>query len=632
MPSLAHDLLRLMLNLSRVRDRERMIQLFGEALGQARPGLSVRWLRAGEGAPGEGIELATAEASFGRIVIGGTLTPDEELAFRNAIPMLAVLLENASREERLASENARLDAAVGTRTAELKSMLAEITGLYENAPCGYHSLAPDGTILGMNETELRWLGYARDEVVGSKRYVDLVAPRFRPAFESARHQLGARGAVHELELELVRRDGTVLPVLLATALRSPAGDLLVSRATVIELTERRRAEEQLRQALKLEAMGRLAGGVAHDFNNLLTVILSAAGALLEGLAGHPLSEEAAEIELAAKRAAALTRQLLTFGRRQRAEPQVIDLGELVGQLEKMLRRLIAEHVELVTVVEPGLHRIRADPGQLEQVIVNLAVNARDAMPAGGRLTLEARNVRVEGEDAQHLGLAEGEHVVLLVRDTGSGMDEAVRSHLFEPFFTTKQQGTGLGLSTVYGIVKECGGEIRVDTAPGKGATFAIYLPPVAETGKEQEASGVERVRRGSERVLLVEDEPAVRRLALRTLKDAGYDVLDAADGEEALRVAGAEDRIDVLVTDVVMPRVGGAELAERIRERRPGVKVLLVSGYARGAEPSEEVTGRGYAFLAKPFTPAALARTIRELLDAPAARAAGRAAASSRTR
>ena len=621
MTFLAHDLLLLMLNLSRMRDREQMVRLFVEAMTSVRPGVNVRVLAPGEESPGDVVELATPGASFGRIALEGTLSSEDRVLFRNAILMLAVLLENASREERLASENARLDQAVAERTTELEATLSEISGLYENAPCGYHSLAPDGTILGMNDTELRWLGYGREEVVGRMKFPDLLAPQSRSAFQEGARHFAAQGAVSDLELELVRRDGTILPVLIgATAQRGREGRILASRATVIDLTERRKAEEQLRQAQKLEAIGRLAGGVAHDFNNLLTVILGASGALLEGLEGHPLREEAEEIDLAAKRAAALTRQLLTFSRRQRVEPKVLDLGQLVAQLDKMLRRLIAEHVELVTVAHPGLRRIRADPGQIEQVIVNLVVNARDAMPAGGRLTLETRNVLAGSAEAQTLGLPAGDHVMLAVGDTGSGMDASVASHLFEPFFTTKEQGkgTGLGLSTVYGIVKDCGGEIRWETAPAKGTTFLVYLPAVEEHAKQLDAGAAERIRRGSERVLLVEDEPAVRRLAHRALRDAGYEVLDAADGEEALRLAGTGASFDVLVTDVVMPRVGGAELAARIRERRPNVKVLLVSGYAQGAETRDAVTGRGYAFLAKPFTPAALSRRIRELLDAPA--------------
>jgi two-component system cell cycle sensor histidine kinase/response regulator CckA len=391
---------------------------------------------------------------------------------------------------------------------------------------------------------------------------------------------------------------------------------------VTDVTERRGMEEQLRQSQKLEAVGRLAGGVAHDFNNLLTAILGGAQLLADGLApSSPLRQEALEIQEAGRKAALLTRQLLAFGRKQAARPVVVDLGEIVTGLDRMLRRLIGEDVELVTAARPGAGCVRADPGQIEQVIVNLAVNARDAMPAGGRLTIETANVEL-GEDVtrRHAEAKPGPHVMLAVSDTGVGMTPEVRSHLFEPFFTTKRQGegTGLGLSTVYGIVKQCGGEIGVCSEPGKGTVFKIYFPRVAAPAEPIAPAPAPRgAARGTETVLVVEDEVMVRTLAVRVLRQAGYDVLEAGDGEEALRLAaGAKDRkIELMVSDVVMPHMGGPELAQRLRAERPDLRVLLMSGYTDRAGDVEAQLGARTAFLSKPFASSELLRKVREVLD-----------------
>ncbi len=381
-------------------------------------------------------------------------------------------------------------------------------------------------------------------------------------------------------------------------------------------------QAQLQQSQKMEAVGRLAGGVAHDFNNLLTTILATSDLLLQQLAGNEtLREDVEEIRKAGLRAAELTRQLLAFGRKQVIAPSTIDLNALVRGVGTMLRRLIGEDIALLTDLEPGLGPVRCDQGQLEQVIINLAVNARDAMPDGGRLTIETRNVALpDPKGRMPPGLQPGPHVLLSVTDTGVGMDAETRRHIFEPFFTTKEKGkgTGLGLATVYGIVRQAGGDVEVVSAPGQGARFTVLLPR-AELDEAEALSGVEDVPvHGSETVLLVEDEAAVRRLAERILGRHGYKILSAKSAEDALTVAhDYPGPIHLLLTDVIMTGDSGAKLARRLGPERPEMRVLFVSGYTDGAIAHHGVLDPGVAFLQKPFTPDALTTKVREVLDAP---------------
>jgi signal transduction histidine kinase/ligand-binding sensor domain-containing protein/ActR/RegA family two-component response regulator len=394
-----------------------------------------------------------------------------------------------------------------------------------------------------------------------------------------------------------------------------------------DVAERRRLEEQLAQVQKLESIGRLAGGVAHDLNNVLTVVLSYADLLDAGLGqAHPLQEQLRQIRRAAERASNLTHRLLAFARQQVVEPRVINLSELTLSLDGMLRRLIREDIELVTVTSSGLWSVKTDPHQIEQILVNLVVNARDAMPQGGKLTVETNNVTVTEEDIRRQPtLKRGEYVLLTVTDTGIGMNAYVKQHLFEPFFTTKEQGkgTGLGLATCYGIVQQLNGHIVVESEPGHGATFRVYLPKIdlpAEPFVRPETQP--QVPRGSETVLLVEDEPLVRQIAESALTDQGYRVLEAENGEEALRVATVNDHnIALVLTDVVMPRMGGRELTEKLRQRLPGIRVLYMSGYAASTIDEQDVIEPGTAFLRKPFTLADMLRKVRDVLDnAPAVR------------
>lgn len=385
--------------------------------------------------------------------------------------------------------------------------------------------------------------------------------------------------------------------------------------------EKEKIREQFLQAQKMESIGRLAGGVAHDFNNLLTVILSSCSFMAEDLReGDPLLEDLRQIESAGDRAVSLTRQLLAFSRRQVLQTRVLDMHRILKDLDKMLRRLIGEDIDLVTAIDADLWKIVADPGQIEQIVMNLVVNARDAMPTGGRLTLEATNVELDEEYARnHVAVTPGPHVMLGVSDTGAGMDAATMAQVFDPFFTTKEgsKGTGLGLSTVYGIVKQHGGNIWLYSEPGEGTSFKIYLPKAKETEGEVSEVSVGIVdSRGTETVLLVEDETAVLQLAVRVLERKGYSVLTARDGLEGQTVAnGHKGRIHLLLTDVVMPHASGKELAEKLLATRPDLKVLYMSGYTDNSIVHHGMLDKGTHFLEKPFSVNALAQKVRQVLD-----------------
>ncbi len=399
------------------------------------------------------------------------------------------------------------------------------------------------------------------------------------------------------------------------------GHLVRVWGTQRDVTEQRHLEEQFRQSQKMEAVGQLAGGIAHDFNNLLTAILGNTQLLLRELPpGDSKRGDVEEIRKASERAASLTRQLLAYSRRQMLQPEVLDLNVVVAEMDKMLRRLIGEHIALVAVLAPDLGRVRADPNQIEQVIVNLAVNARDAMPDGGKLTVETANVDLDEAFAQaHLGSVPGSYALLAVTDTGAGMDATVRAHLFEPFFTTKEvgKGTGLGLATVYGIVKQSGGYISVYSEPGRGSSFKIYLPRIATPADAPPGPQKSGPAPGSETVLVVEDEAAVLTLSRRALEAQGYVVLAASDPAAALRVVERHGgMIHLLLTDVVMPGLSGRELADRLTAQRPGIRVLYMSGYPGDAVVQHGTLPSGSAFLQKPFSPDGLARKVRDVLDA----------------
>ena len=403
-------------------------------------------------------------------------------------------------------------------------------------------------------------------------------------------------------------------------LRLPGDGRRMMLGVGTDITSRRHLEEQLRQSQKMEAIGRLAGGIAHDFNNVLTAILGYSQMLMIDLPeGDTRREDVREIEQAANRAATLTRQLLAFSRRQVLQPQILDLNGLVENLDNFLRRLIGEDIDLRVRSSPDLWLVSADNGQLEQVVMNLAVNSRDAMPTGGKLTIETANVVLDDSYARdHLTVTPGEYVMLAVSDSGAGMNEETRARVFEPFFTTKavSKGTGLGLSTVYGIVKQSGGSIWVYSEPGKGTTFKIYLPRAASaTDAFRPVRAESGDLRGTETVLLVEDEDPVRSLAAKVLRGLGYQVLEAKLGRQALEVSLAHTgHIDLLLTDVVMPEYSGSELARKLAESRSTMRVLYMSGYTDEAIIHHGVLAASIAYLQKPFTPDVLAAKVREVL------------------
>ena len=504
--------------------------------------------------------------------------------------------------------------------AALRASEERFRALVENASDALLLIDAEGRITYFSPSSARHLGWTAEQIVG-RSISDFIHPEDRElgSLRLAEALGQPRRSISE-EVRFHHADGTwrVMDAVGVNRLGDPAvGGIVV---TMRDISERRRLEEQLRQAQKMEAVGQLAGGVAHDFNNMLTAILGYCHLMLDEMPeGDPLRLDLLEIQAAGVRAASLTRQLLAFSRRQMLQPEVVDINTLVTQLEKLLRRLISEDVELVTALAPDLHPVTVDPASVEQILLNLAVNARDAMPTGGTLTIETANVELDDTYAvTHVTMPPGRYVMLAVGDTGKGMDAATRARVFEPFFTTKEQGkgSGLGLATVYGIVKQSGGYIWVYSEPGHGTMFKVYLPPTSSSSAAQAAHSGADEALGWETVLLVEDESAVRALAREVLRQHGYVILEARHGVDALRVAERHpDAIHLLVTDVVMPQMSGRELAERLTTVRPALKTLFMSGYSDHAlMPGDVIPGA--AFLQKPFTPEVFARRVRGILDA----------------
>jgi len=477
----------------------------------------------------------------------------------------------------------------------------------------------EGRYVDVNESFLRVTGYRREDVIGHTAWEMKLwkRPEDRVRYLKA---LKEEGSVRDMEIMFQTKSGAERAGLISAEVI----DILSQKcaiAVIRDITERNRLEVQLRQAQKMEAVGQLSGGIAHDFNNLLGVILGYSEVLETQLdPNSKLYKNAEQIKKAGQRAASLTRQLLAFSRQQVLEPTVLALNTIVVDIEKMLRRLIGENIELKVVLDPELGRVRADQGQIEQIIVNLAVNARDAMPQGGTLTIETANIEVDDSYInQHRPMSAGSFILLSVTDTGVGMDRETQVHIFEPFFTTKERGkgTGLGLATVYGVVKQSGGFIWVQSEPGHGTTFEVLLPrveePVATVAQDRRSGGAWR---GSRTVLLVEDEESLRKLILGMLRDNGYAVLEAANAMEAMEIARqARGKIDLLLTDVVMPGMNGSELADQLVSLYPGIKTLYMSGYTEFAVPLSDILQQERPLLQKPFTQQSLLRKIREVLE-----------------
>jgi two-component system, cell cycle sensor histidine kinase and response regulator CckA len=491
----------------------------------------------------------------------------------------------------------------------------------ENAADMIAVVDPSGRRLYNSPAYARILGYSNEELE-STSFFEQVHPDDRQVAEQAAKEATGGSGGRTVQYRMRHKDGTW------HVIESGASAILnaqnqVEKLVIVnrDVSERRHLEEQFRQAQKMEAVGRLSGGVAHDFNNLLGVIIGYAEFLQESLdPENKLRSSVDEILKAGKRAASLTRQLLAFSRQQVLDPKVLELNAVVSDMEKMLRRLIGEDVELSTVLGHDLGRLKANQGQLEQVVMNLVVNARDAMPQGGRLAIETENMVMDEAFIRRYPypVQAGPYVCLTVRDSGIGMDAETKGRAFEPFFTTKEKGkgTGLGLSTVYGVVKQSGGYIDIYSSPGAGTTFKIYLPRVDEAIKAEAPVGMATSFTGSETILLAEDETSLRTLTRNTLELCGYKVLEAKDGVEALQVSDAyKGSIDLLLTDMVMPGMGGRALATELTRRRPEIRLAYMSGYTGQAVGSQGPVDPGSVFLLKPFTRELLTRKIREALD-----------------
>jgi PAS domain S-box-containing protein len=523
------------------------------------------------------------------------------------------------------SERKRAEKALGQSRKRYQALVHSIDGIVWEAD------TRASRFLFVSKQAERILGFPVERWMSQPRFWrNHIHPEDLEGVLGALSEAVRQGRGHELEYRMLADDGRTVWIRDTISLVRDSQRVTKLRGLMVDVTEKKMAEEalrhkeeQLRQSQKMEAIGRLAGGIAHDFNNLLTAITGYGDLLLKGLGDeNPLRREANEISKAAQRAADLTGQLLAFSRQQVLQPRVLDLNDVIGDMEMMLRRLIGEHIQFQTRLDGEVGAIKADPGQMHQVLLNLVVNARDAMSSGGKLIIETTDVDLDESYAgRHPGVAAGRYVRLAVGDTGRGMDEDTKARLFEPFFTTKEQGkgTGLGLSTVYGIVKQSGGHISVESTPDEGTTFQIYFPRVEkellEPQPEKDAP-IPETSPGTEKILLVEDDDSVRELAREILEMNGYDVVEAGDGVEALRIFEAEvGTIDLLVTDLVMPKMGGRDLAQELTPRSPDLKVLYLSGYTDSVVLQQGMLDRGSYFLQKPFTPAGLAHKVREALD-----------------
>ncbi|HEY1339642.1 MAG TPA: PAS domain S-box protein, partial [Bryobacteraceae bacterium] len=555
---------------------------------------------------------------------GGEGAQDEIGRLERALKDATMLLTRQGDDLRASQE--QLEARVARRTEELESANQELhlanqvrQAVIQSSPLAIWASDPDGIVTFWNPAAERIFGWTEMEVIGKPLPVipDDQQAEFREWLE--RYRRGE--TLQAVERKRKRKDGTLIDVSIYTApLRDASGNITGTIAIDSDITQQNLLEEQFRQSQKLEAVGRLAGGVAHDFNNLLTVIIGYVEMLMaDAKDSADLMDYAQEIKQAATRASALTAQLLAFSRRQISQPRILDLNEVVTHSTKLLRRVIGEDIEIITRLDPQLSHVKLDPIHIDQLLMNLVVNARDAMSGGGKLIIETANTTLdENYLGRHIGVKPGPYVMLAVSDTGAGMTQETKSRLFEPFFTTKEagKGTGLGLSIVYGIVKQNGGDINVYSELGKGTSFKIYLPMAGAAAEAWKSEAPLGDLRGSETILLCEDETVIRRLVQSMLAKQGYTVLEAETPEKALEMARQPQAIDLLLTDLVMPKMSGFELAHAVREIRPEIKLLYMSGYTDQRITGTWTMAPDTPFLQKPFTAALLAQRLRETLDA----------------
>ncbi|MEW6377711.1 MAG: PAS domain S-box protein [Thermodesulfobacteriota bacterium] len=517
-----------------------------------------------------------------------------------------------------------LDISKLLRTEEAKQRSeAKFRAIFEGTAIGIALIDMEGQLMESNPALQKMLGFSGEDL-RHRIFKEFTHPDDKTAdVDLYRELMEGKRNHYQIEMRYIRKDGGwVWSRLNVSLVRSAGGEPQYTIHMVEDITEHKRLEDQFLQSQKMETVGRLAGGIAHDLNNLLTVLSGYSQLTLLGLKENdPVRGNIEEIKKATDRATDLTHRLLAFSRRQVLDMKVVDLNMIVRGLERMLRRVIGEDIELNIILADDPGQVKTDPGQIEQVIMNLAVNARDAMPKGGKLTIETANVELDEDYTRsHIGIAPGRYVMLSMSDTGVGMTPEVRERIFEPFFTTKEEGkgTGLGLSTVYGIVKQSGGNIWVYSEPGQGTTFKIYLPSVdeeAEALPSRNESG--KLPKGTETVLLVEDEPSVRELAARVLRQQGYTVLEATNGNEAMCIARGhmKEKIHLLLSDVVMPQMGGKELVKQFKSLHPEIKVLFISGYTDIAITHNSGFKPGATFLQKPFSPTELVKKVRNVLD-----------------
>jgi len=595
-----------------------------------------------KGAADEEAEIITPSGKIKPVHITASIARIGQKAFIQGI--FRDITERKKAEEKLIQYQQHLEELVEGRTAELKKLNLDLQqelterkrsaealsererqfkNLFQNVPAGIYRTTPDGKILMANQRLIQILGFSSFQELSDRNLENwgFASRNLRNRFKK---MIDRDGEVINFESRWLNQENQAIYIReSAKAFRDPDGRVLYYEGIVEDISKQKQLEEQLHQSQKMEAVGRLAGGIAHDFNNLLTVILGNTELLMDMIpAADPKKKDLEEIKKSSERAASLTHQLLAFSRKQILQPKVLSLNEIIQNLEEMLHRLIGEDVDLAVSLDPNLDRTKADPGQLEQVIMNLVVNARDAMPTGGKLNIETANVELDADYAQqHTGAQPGPYVMLAVNDTGMGMDEKTQAQAFEPFFTTKEigKGTGLGLSTVYGIIKQSGGSIWLYSEPGQGTSFKIYLQRIEEKIIVSDSPETpEDIPWGSETVLVVEDETSVRELLEEFLNKCGYEVLAARQAEEAVTICEHyKGPIHLLITDIIMPKMNGRQLAEYLTNHYPETRVLYISGYTDDFVFRHGELEPDMDFLQKPFSFQTLMKKVRQVLDAP---------------